>query len=81
MVFNFPADGRTFTDFNSPCQVNSKIMADNGITNANEYRLFLQRNGNSIADISRKNSAKSSCNCDSCKNSINGNCKCTKCTK
>ena len=76
MVFNFPADGRTFTDFNSPCMSNSKIMTDNNITDANEYRLFLQRNGMAITEISRKNAAKSACNCSKCKNSINGICKC-----
>lgn len=72
MVFNFPADGRTFTDFNSPCSINSKIMNDNNITNANEYRLFLQRNGSSIADISRKNASKSSCIHCKCKKSLSG---------
>lgn len=81
MVFNFPADGRTFTDFNSPCLVNEKIMKDNNILNANEYRLFLQRNGSAIVDISRRNSSKSACGCSKCKNSINGVCRCTKCSK
>jgi hypothetical protein len=78
MVFNFAADGRTFTDFNSPCLVNEKIMKDNKITNAGEYRLFLQRNGNAIADISRKNSAKSACDCRDCKN-VSVGCDCKEC--
>lgn len=45
----------TITDYRSSCSIDQKIMADNGIKTQAEYRLFLQRNGDKIMDLARKN--------------------------
>lgn len=45
----------TITDYRSSCSIDQKIMADNGIKTQAEYRLFLQRNGDKIMELSRKN--------------------------
>ena len=44
----------TITDYRSSCNIDQKIMADNGIKTQAEYRLFLQRNGDKIMDLTRK---------------------------
>lgn len=43
----------SITEYRSSCSIDNKIMADNGIKTQAEYRLFLQRNGNKILDITR----------------------------
>ena len=45
----------TITDYRSSCSIDQKIMADNGIKTQAEYRLFLQRNGDKIMELARKN--------------------------
>ena len=41
-------DGRYLTNYNSQCNIDSKIMKDNGIKSQEEYRIFLQKNGKAI---------------------------------
>ena len=42
------SDGRCFTSYSSNCELNRKMMKQHNITNNNEYRRFLQENGDSI---------------------------------
>lgn len=48
MVFNFASDGRAFTNYNSNCSIEQKIMKENNIKNPNEYRAFLQKNAEKL---------------------------------
>lgn len=39
------SDGRIVTDYEQSCSLNNRIQNQNGITNAYDYKLFLQQNG------------------------------------
>jgi hypothetical protein len=46
-----------FTDYRTSCSVDEQIKKDNGIKSEEEYRLFLQRNGDKIRENFKKNVA------------------------
>ncbi len=53
MVFHFGSDARSFTQYESACSIDKKIMNDNGLKTPEEYRLFIQRNGSSLMTINK----------------------------
>lgn len=55
MIFKSTSDASNFTEYNSSCLVNKKIMKDNKITSQYEYRKFLQQNAEKIIEINKKN--------------------------
>ena len=55
------ADGRHFTDYRPHCYVDNLIVAENGINNSFNYRLFLQQNATQLMDINRQYSCKKNC--------------------
>lgn len=57
MVFNFLADGRNFTDYQSSCYLDKRIQHSTNISGS-EYRLFLQRNASILMDEKRKKAMK-----------------------
>ena len=55
-------DGRAFTDYRSPCYLNSLIKSENKIRNSYDYRQYLINNGLKIMnDIRLYNINKTSC--------------------
>lgn len=53
MVFHFGSDSRSFTQYESACSMDKKIMQDNNLKTPEEYRLFIQRNGASLMALNR----------------------------
>lgn len=50
------SDARVFTDYNPNCELNNYIQKKYNITNAHEYRAFLQSNANKLMkDLCVKN--------------------------
>lgn len=69
MPFYTNEDGRAFTEYRSSCEIDNQIKKQNGLTNNYEYKLFLQRNGDSMLQSERAKAVKTTlkCDCKSCK--------------
>jgi hypothetical protein len=59
------SDGRHFTDYRPNCEMVQLIRADNNLNNSYQFRLFLQSNGDALANIDRKNACLKNC-CTPC---------------
>lgn len=59
------SDGRHFTDYRPNCELTQLIRADNNINNSYQFRLFMQANGEALANIERKNACSKNC-CTPC---------------
>lgn len=59
------SDGRHFTDYRPNCEMVQLIRADNNLNNSYQFRLFLQSNGDALANINRKNACLKNC-CTPC---------------
>lgn len=59
------SDGRHATDYRPSCYVHSLIIGQNGITNANQMRYFLQHNGAQLMEVNRDYFIKKNM-CQSC---------------
>lgn len=57
MPFLYSTD-TLITDYRSSCTIDNQIMADNGIKTQEEYRAFLQKNGDKLIGNIRKNAEK-----------------------
>lgn len=69
MVKFVSADGRSFTDYRPDCQMNVQIMNRYGITNAYNYRQFLQQNAIALMQRDRifaRDRNILDCNCWQC---------------
>ena len=53
MIFKSTSDAFSFTEYNSNCLVNKKIMKENKIKSQYEYRKFLQENAEKIMENDR----------------------------
>ena len=54
------SDGRIFTEHRSSCLINSQLVRKHNLTNSNDFRAFLQRNGPSILEQQKHRSVKAS---------------------
>ena len=69
MVKVAQSDGRAFTDYRPSCYVDQKMQEKLGLNNSMEYRLFLQRNGQTLINQQQQklnNRLKMKCNCQNC---------------
>lgn len=48
------SDGRIATDYRQSCTINNLIQSQNGIMNAYDYKLYMQRNGEAIQRLERE---------------------------
>ena len=65
------SDARTFTDYNPNCELNRIIQKKYNVTDANEYRVFLQKNALKIMEESSKYDMEPNCKfCPVCKLAI-----------
>lgn len=55
MVFNFASDARAFTDYNTSCSVDQRMMKQNKVSGSG-YRHYLQKNAEAIMKANRKSS-------------------------
>ena len=53
-------DGRTFTNYGTDADVNQSLQKKYNITNANEYRYFLQHNAEKLMNEARSKSVTDS---------------------
>ena len=61
-------DGRAFTDYRPSCDVNNLLMHKYSVLSNHEYRLFLQKNGDSVRADSLTETTRDGCKeCPVCK--------------
>ena len=65
------SDARVFTDYNPNCELNNYIQKKYNITNAHEYRAFLQKNAEKIIEDNAKCFEQKDCKlCPVCKEAV-----------
>jgi hypothetical protein len=66
------SDSRSFTNFLPNCELNNSIQKKYNISNAQEYRIFLQKNASQLmSDLFKCDSSEQDCKfCPVCKEAI-----------
>lgn len=67
----YAPDSREMTNYSPNCQVNEDLKQQFGLKNELEYRLYLQRNGNSVLQYTKFANTKDNCQyCPVCEQAV-----------